>query len=319
MNPFKSLLFWLVVTSGLAMIWPAERVGFDPFEVSGGLLWALIVLTMAALGTLVRPAELEPLRRRPWWVALGVATQVLVMPAAAWLATRILPISPELVAGVILVGCVPGAMASNVLTEAAGGSVAFSVSLTTVATLLSPVTVPAALWVLSDVNSPTSLLDPGQTSIALLMKVVVPVVVGYAAARRSGTIERVADRYASAVASAALLWIIASVVAGNRDRLVDVGGWLLLALLMVNAIGYAAGLGVGRLARLPDGFRRALTLEVGMQNAGLGTVMAGALYGAGTSAAIPTAAYTFGCMLTGTMLAAWWQRRPAGDRNRPPA
>ncbi len=57
---------------------------------------------------------------------------------------------------------------------------------------------------------------------------------------------------------------------------------------------------------LPERFRRALTLEVGMQNAGLGTALATSLYGADTIATIPTATYTFGCMLTGTILAVWW-------------
>ncbi len=132
-----------MLTSGIALVWPAEQWGFDPFTSNTQLLWSLIVITMLSLGTLVQPDELQPLRERPWWVALGVAAQVLVMPTAAWLATRLVPMEEELAAGVILVGCVPGAMASNVLTNTAGGSVAYSVSLTTVATLLSPLTVPA--------------------------------------------------------------------------------------------------------------------------------------------------------------------------------
>ena len=98
-------------------------------------------------------------------------------------------------------------------------------------------------------------------------------------------------------------------VAGNRDKLVSVGVVLVTALLAINVIGYAAGFGVGCVAGLPDRYRRALTLEVGMQNAGLGTALAASLYGDATTAAtIPTAAYTFGCMLTGTILAVFWRR-----------
>ncbi|MFK8112550.1 MAG: bile acid:sodium symporter family protein [Rubripirellula sp.] len=301
----SSLLFWLVVSSGVAYLWPSDAVGFDPFVGEAWLLWSLIVITMFSLGTLVRADELLPLRQRPWWVILGVAVQVTVMPAAAWLVTRLIPMDPHLAAGVILVGCVPGAMASNVLTSTARGSVAYSVSLTAVATLVSPLTVPAVLWVVSGMQAEHSLT---KAAVRLALLVVLPTIVGYGAAQRWKSMGRFAERFASKVAAIALLWIIATVVAGNREKLAGVGALLLVALLWINLVGYAAGLGVGRLARLPDKYCRALTLEVGMQNAGLGTALAVSLYGKETIATIPTAAYTFGCMLTGTMLAVWWQR-----------
>jgi BASS family bile acid:Na+ symporter len=235
------------------------------------------------------------------------------MPAAAWLVTRVVPMSTELAAGVILVGCVPGAMASNVLTNTSGGSVAFSVSLTTVATLLSPITVPTALWIFADVQTEQPLMNPTQTAVSLFLKVVLPTIVGYLLARRFEIVRRHSDRWASAIASIALLWIIASVVAGNRSRLIDLSWVLAVALLAINLIGYAGGYLSAVVAGLPDRFRRALTLEVGMQNAGLGTVLATSLYGEHTIATIPTAAYTFGCMLTGTVLAVVWRkRRPCG-------
>lgn len=310
----RSLLFWLVVSSGVALFWPAERIAMDPFQVSPALLWSLIIITMGSLGMLVRPAELVPLREHPWWVILGVAAQILVMPLAAWIVTRVIPMPAEFSAGVILVGCVPGAMASNVLTQRAGGSVAYSVSLTTVATLLSPFTVPIALWLFSGVSSEEQLLRPSETSVMLLLRVVLPTIGGYVLVRLLPKIERWADSFAPLVASVALLWIIASVVAGNRDQLMGVGGWLVLALLAINFTGYAAGHLAGVWAGQPSRFRRALTLEVGMQNAGLGTGLAVTLYGPQTLSTIPTAAYTFGCMLTGTLLAVYWQHYQRGDQ-----
>ena len=310
---FRSILFWLVFASALAYAWPAQQLGFDPFtppdSIRAPVLWTLVVVAMFFLGTLVRQEELHPLRRHPWWVVLGVLTQVLVMPGAAWIMTKIFPLEPDIANGVILVGCVPGAMASNVLTNTAKGSVAYSVSLTSVATLLSPLTVPLVLWVVASATTEKSLVD---SSVRLCVLVVLPTVVGFLICRKWSWVRRRADAWGSGIASVALLGIIVIVVAGDRENLVNVGLLLAVVLLLINVIGYLAGWFVGGMAKLPQACRRALTLEVGMQNAGLGTALAVSLYGPDSLATIPTAAYTFGCMLTGTILAVGWQRRGEG-------
>lgn len=108
------------------------------------------------------------------------------------------------------------------------------------------------------------------------------------------------------MANLTILWIIAIVVGLNRQRLGLFEPAILIALLVVNLAGYLAGNAGGRLLRLPTSMRRALTLEVGMQNAGLGTFLALKVFGDEPAAAIPTAIYTFGCMFTGTVLARLW-------------
>ena len=110
-----------------------------------------------------------------------------------------------------------------------------------------------------------------------------------------------------------MLWIIASVVAGNRESLQQISVAMLGALLFMNVMGYVGGVLAGRLGKLPSPMTRALALEVGMQNAGLGTLLAATLFGQDSAAQIPTAAYTFGCMLTGTILASYW----AGQESNP--
>ena len=91
---------------------------------------------------------------------------------------------------------------------------------------------------------------------------------------------------------------------------------VLVALLLINLIGYAAGYGGGGLLRLPESMRRALTLEVGMQNAGLGSLIAVNYFSASETAAIPTVAYMFGCMLTGTILANLWGYRSGRGQSK---
>lgn len=309
----RSILFWLLLTSALALFWPVSKLGFDPFIMKTWMLWLAILLTMFSLGGLVSPKELQPLRQRPWWVFLGVAVQVVVMPFAAWLATRLIPMDREMTLGVLLVGCVPGAMASNVLTSTARGSVAYSVSLTSVATLLSPFSVPTILWLLAREQTQDSL---AKSALLLATLVTLPTVLGYLASKCQDSIRRFLHARGSLIASIALLWIISTVVAANRESLLNVGGLILFALLLVNLVGYLGGYFAGRCADLPTSYRRALTLEVGMQNAGLGTTLSITILGEGTSAAIPTAAYTFGCMLTGTLLAVIWRRLDDASREQ---
>jgi BASS family bile acid:Na+ symporter len=300
------LLFSLVITSGLAYLWPQFGLEVDPFRLPAWGLWSLVAATMFCLGLVVSREELVELQERPTSVGLGVAVQCTLMPALAWLAVRLLNLQGEIASGVILVGCVPGAMASNVLTMSARGNVSYSISLTTVATLLSPVTVPLVLYVIGGISTEAGAFDPFSTSRTLLLTVVLPVLTGYTFKNFLGEWKKFALILAPMVASISLLWIISSVVAGNRDRLGQIEVTMLCALLMVNLCGYAGGYLLGSVTKMPQAMLRALSLEVGMQNAGLGTALAATLFGVDSLAQIPTAAYTFGCMLTGTLLASWW-------------
>lgn len=308
------LLVGLVATSAIALLWPqiAGWVGvesdWDPLRLSKDAIWRLISLTMLCLGLVVKRSELQELRSAPLGVLVGLAIQTTCMPLFAFLACRLLRLDGELASGVILVGCVPGAMASNVLTMTARGNVSYSVSLTAVATLASPITVPILLSIFAGASENFS-----STSGQLFLTVVLPIVLGFAAKELWAPLGRLAVHICPAVASVALLWIIASVVAGSRDVLFQISASVFIALLVINVAGYFAGSIAGRLASMPAAMRRALTLEVGMQNAGVGTGLASSLYGEETLAVIPTAAYTFGCMATGAILAAFCASRPTVD------
>lgn len=136
--------------------------------------------------------------------------------------------------------------------------------------------------------------------------VVLPVVAGHLLSRRFASWYAAARLVGPVVANLTILWIIAVVVAGNRDKLLQLDAWLLPALLLLNLGGYLAGLLGSFALRLSDPMRRALTLEIGMQNAGLGTVLATDLFGKDSPSSIPPAIYTFGCMFTGIIVARLW-------------
>jgi BASS family bile acid:Na+ symporter len=159
--------------------------------------------------------------------------------------------------------------------------------------------------------------DPGAVALSLVATVVGPVVAGHLFCRWVRALEVPLRTIAPWVANVVILWIIAAVVGLNRGPLAESGGrgMLLSALLAINVGGYLVGYYGGASLRLPESMRRALTIEVGMQNAGVGTFLATQFF-ADPETAIPPAVYTFGCMLTGTVLAQWWAKRlpvDAGD------
>lgn len=301
----RYILFWLVASSGVAFFWPEFGLSIDPFHAAGGdAINVLIVMTMFGVGALLPVREVDQILHRWPTVLIGTSIQYLSMPLLAWSIVQVMQPDPQIATGILIVGCVPGAMASNVLTLAAKGNVSYSVSLTTSATLLSPIIVPIALWLTVDDNMDYD----GWAAVRLLvLQVVVPVVIGHLLSRFREDFRRVADDAAATVANLAILAIIAIAIALNRDGVAQASGALLLALAVVNAGGYLAGYFGGTAFRLPEPMRRALTLEVGMQNAGAGIALAKNLFGEDSPAVIPCILYTFGCMLTGTILATIWQ------------
>ncbi len=315
----RLLLLWLVLLCWVAYEWPEWfPAALDPFVETKklGLLDPVFALAMFAIGGLLPAAEVDAVARRWPTVLGGTAVQYLAMPLLAFAVGHAFALPGDLLAGVIIVGCVPGAMASNVLTHAAGGNTSYSVGLTTSATLLSPLVVPFALWVALDAETS---VDPLRTSLHLAGTLVAPVVTGHLLSRSLPRFERLAAKVGPVLANLVLLWIIAVVVGLLRDRLAVITPRVVLALLAVNVLGYLAGAVGGRILRLSGSMRRALVLEVGMQNAGMGTLLVLAELTDHPAAAIPTAGYTFGCMLTGTALASFWAGRPTRDTPSTPA
>lgn len=302
----RFLLLWLLLSSAVAFVWPEFQLSFDPFVAAGGkAITYLVVVIMFCIGTLLPVNEVNALIRRWPTVLIGTTIQYASMPLLAWTMVQLFQPGPETAAGILIVGCVPGAMASNVLTLAARGNVSYSVSLTTCATLLSPFVVPVILrlTIADDVH-----YDGGKAVRMLVFTIVLPVIAGHILHRLRGGISSRMTHLAGVAANLAILGIIAIAVGLRRAELEQVA-WSVLGLLaIINLGGYLAGYAGGATAGLPEPMRRALTLEVGMQNAGAGTALAIALFGPQSAAIIPCILYTFGCMLTGTILATIWSR-----------
>lgn len=313
----RYLLVWLILSSLIGFFWPRIGLAFDPFLPSKQVLTFFIQMVMLCIGMLMQREEIRDVFRRWPQVLGGTVAQYLILPFLGFVIAKLMQLDDAAYIGLVMVGCVPGAMASNVLTLQARGNVSYSVSLTICSTLMSPLMVPLGIHLFLGEK-----IEQDFVTVALdMVKTVAgPVLAGFALAQFFPALEKVAAKVAPLLAQVTILWIIAVVVARNRDALSNVTGTVLLALLLVNVLGYAGGYLVSFPLKLTDSMRRALTLEGGMQNAGLGSVLTLAYFPDLPAAAIPPAAYTFLCMLTGTMLAQYWRRVPPLEAvSAPPA
>ncbi len=306
----RFLLPWLIALASLAYLWPEILPSaLDPFPWIDRSIHLLIIVAMFCIGLMIPRDEARQVARQWRCVAGGTATQYGVMPLLAWSVGRLLIQDEQQLIGVVMVGCVPGAMASNVLTLKAGGNASYSVSLTTSATLISPIAVPLAIlmtlgtW--AGEQTPTLL----RSALYMTAVVVLPVLLGFVIRQRASTAWLGHSPLPRTLANLAILLIVVTVVAKNRQHFTQLAPAMLGALLLLNAGGYLAGQIAGRAMGLDHRMRRALTLEVGMQNAGVGVGLASFLFPDSPSIAIAPAVYTFGCMLTGTCLAHVWSSR----------
>lgn len=308
----RLLIVWLSISSAIAFYWTTWFPGiFDPFgaDASGYYLKWLIVATMFAIGLLLPRDEVDQVFRRWPIVIAGTGIQYTTMPLLAFVVATAGGFEDAAFVGIVVVGCVPGAMASNVLTLNALGNTSYSVSLTTVATVLSPIAVPLALGLTLAADESVDRQKLVESSQFLLLVVVVPVVVGHVLGRALGQRQRAVRSASELVANVAILLIIAAVVGRSRAPLREIQIALVVALLALNVGGFLAGYFGGKALGMPEAMRRALTLEVGMQNAGLGAALALELFRDLPGVGVAPALYTFGCMFTGTVLATWWSTR----------
>lgn len=304
------LHLWLLLACLLAYFWPKLLGGgtVDPFLHSAQWLTWLISGTMFCVGCLLPRDEVVQVGKKWPTVLLGTCVQYGSMPLLAWLAGTLLKLPQDQFIGLMMVGCVPGAMASNVITMTAKGNVSYSVGLTTLATIVCPVVTPLALYLTLGKFASAEMLV--KASLGLFREVVIPVVLGFGLCQRFPKLGEALRNPATVIANLAILWIIAVVVAKARAEFSSLTVTLLLALALVNGLGYAAGYWGGKAIGLDDAMRRALAIEVGMQNAGLGAKVAGDLFPDARGAGIPCVLFAFLCVFSATLLARWFSGRP---------
>ncbi|MDX8394811.1 MAG: bile acid:sodium symporter family protein [Mariprofundaceae bacterium] len=293
-------MFWTFLSRNLAPITllgaiaaylypPAFLVFKDYF------LWCFAA-TMFALGVVLHPEEAKDALKRPTTIVLGVLTQYSVMPLLGFAAASIAVaqgINPALALGFIIVGCAPGAMASNVITYLAGGAVAFSIAMTMVATMLSPLLTPLLVDQLGGAFLDIPFWPMMQT---ISLTVVLPLVLGMLLRPRLGDWDKQAQLMAPGIAAIAIIIICSYAVAANQERIADLSMWLLLLVVLLNGLGYLFGWGIATLFGFSTSYRITMAIEIGMQNAGLGVALA--LKHFEPITALPGALFAVWCIIT---------------------
>ncbi|MFC9090342.1 bile acid:sodium symporter family protein [Nocardiopsis dassonvillei] len=268
----------------------------------------LLGVIMFGMGLTMRPVDFAIVARHPKAVILGVLAQYTVMPLLGWGIAQVLGLPPLLVVGMVLVGSAPGGTASNVIVYLARGDVALSVAMTSISTLLAPVLTPLLVLALAGSTLPVA---AGDLFVSILQVVLVPVLAGLLlrmAARRF--VERVLPLL-PLVSVVGIVVVVAAVVGANADAVLSSGLLVALAVVLHNSLGLALGYLVGVVTKLPEAARRAVSVEVGMQNSGLAAALATAHFA--PLAALPGALFSVWHNVSGALVATYWARRPPAD------
>jgi bile acid:Na+ symporter, BASS family len=290
---------WAIALSATAYFFPAR---FTPVLPHTGLMLGLI---MFGMGLTLDASDFRRIMRRPAPVVAGVALHYLVMPLAAWCLARLFGMSPELTAGMVLVGSVASGTASNVIIYLAGGDVALSVAITALSTLVGVFATPLLTRLYVDASITVDVVG---MLTGILQIVILPIVAGLAAHRFAGTLTRRVEPVLPLLSTIAIVLLIAAIVAGSQKHLASLGPMIALAVVLHNATGLVCGYWGARLLGFEESVCRTLAIEVGMQNSGLAAQLGKTYFS--LLAALPGALFSVWHNISGSLLASWWQSRP---------
>ena len=294
-----------------AMYYPEYFQTVGDFKLSA-LIVPLLQIIMFGMGTELSLKDFARVLRMPKGIIVGIICHYTIMPLIGFAVAHAFNFPSEIAAGIILVGCCPSGLASNVMSYLARANLALSVSVTTISTILAPIVTPLLMQLLGgdfvEIKFWAMVWD-------ITKIVIIPVVAGllfhYLVRGKFNWL----DKAMPLLSMGGIALILAVMVAAGRDNLLKVGGLLIVATFIHNVAGFFLGYWSGRLLKFPEKDCRTIALEVGMQNAGLASGLAFAM---GKIATVGLAPAIFGPMMniTGSFLSSWWHNRlPADDKS----
>lgn len=271
------------------------------------LLWVdtawinyLLMLVMFGMGLTIKLEDFKVVFTRPKDIIIGCVAQFTIMPLLAFAIGKLFGLEAGLLAGVILVGTCPGGTSSNVITYLSRGDVALSVGMTSVNTLLAPFVTPAITYLLLRTTVQVDILS---MFLSIVKVVIVPIALGFIINKFFGKFTQKAIKVLPMVSVAAITLIVASVVSHNAEKILATGAIVFVVVILHNLCGYALGFLLGVILKLPMSKKKALSIEIGMQNSGLATSLAGTAFPNLAMATVPGAIFSVWHNISGAILA----------------
>lgn len=295
----KTFAIWVVVFAFIAAQFPETFKQFVPW------IPYLLGIVMLGMGLTLTFKDFAEVTRNPKAVIIGVIAQFVVMPSLAFMLAKLFQLPPDLAIGVILVGSCPGGTSSNVMTFLARGNTALSVACTTISTLLAPILTPAVFYLFA---SQWLEINASAMFISVLQMVLLPIFIGLVIrAIFKQKIEQFSQTM-PLLSVVAIVLIVTAVVAVSKDRIIESGLLIFAVVALHNGLGYLVGYIVSRIFKLNLSDSKAVAIEVGMQNSGLGAALAALHFKANPVIAVPSAVFSFWHNISGPILAMIFSR-----------
>lgn len=294
----NTFAFWVILFGVLSFFFPGGFTWIAPY------IALLLGVIMFGMGLTLSLDDFKRVLKAPKVVVVGVIMQYTVMPLLAYGLATAFQLPPQVAVGVILVGCCPGGTASNVMTFLAKGNTAMSVSVTAVSTVLAPILTPALTLLFASQWLPVS---AGSMFLSIVKIVLVPIVLGIVIRL---LFQKQVEKSVKALPLVSVIGIVAvasAVVALNTENIATTGLLIFTVVVLHNVLGLLIGFLVARLFKFDFANQKALSIEVGMQNSGLGSTLAVAYFAPIT--AVPSALFSVWHNISGPILATWWGKR----------
>ncbi|MFT5193806.1 MAG: BASS family bile acid:Na+ symporter [Cellvibrionaceae bacterium] len=265
--------------------------------------------------------DFRGIKDRPRSFLIGMVCQFFILPALTFLLVLLLKPAPSVGLGMILVSSCPGGNISNFFTHLSKGNTALSVSMSAVSTVaalfMTPFNfsfwgsmVPGAQAILSEIN--VTFFQMAQTIFILML---VPLAIGMFIRYRFPSLADKMLRPMKIFSMTFFLAFVALALAGNWSNFVNHVDVIFLAVLIMNGIALALGYSAASLFRLPEADRRAVALEVGIQNSGLGLILIFNFFGGLGGMALIAGWWGIWHIITGYAMGYIWSRTNPNNGN----
>ena len=304
----KYMAFIVLIVAALALFAPGTCLWVQTSWVN-----YLLMIVMFGMGLTLKLEDFKLVFTRPKDILIGCVAQFTVMPLLAFALGKIFGLDAALLAGVILVGTCPGGTSSNVITYLSKGDVALSVGMTSVNTLLAPLLTPAITYLLLRT---TVTVDPVSMFLSIIKVVIIPIALGFVINKLFGKVTQKLVKVLPTISVIAICLIVAAVVSHNSEKIMTTGLVVFAVVILHNLLGYACGFGIGRLLHMSVPKTKAISIEIGMQNSGLATSLAGTAFPELAMATVPGAIFSVWHNISGAILANIYNRWTDKSENK---